>query len=207
MVGDSKGERLVAFWCFLVSYHPSEKGIWDFHSSHATELPRKNFSSATMNHGGIVNLASLWGEERTYCSTTGVVANIGTPLEMNMTFFPGPEIHCLYKKTRRVILHGQVSARKFWHGMMEWPYGRSTFNLPSKWSFWECGRPCCTSFTWWGCFWRIWKSMQPTRTGEFLRDNLTLPKWFFQDDFTIDIGVILNTGTANDHDAVGDTSI
>lgn len=49
--------------------------------------------------------------------------------------------------------------------------------------------------------------MQPTRTGEFLRDNLTLPKCFFQDDFTIDIGVILNTGTANDHDAVGDTSI
>lgn len=45
-----------------MSYHPSEKGIWDFHSSHATELPRKNFSSATMNHGAIVNLASLWGE-------------------------------------------------------------------------------------------------------------------------------------------------
>lgn len=30
MVGDSKGERLVAFSCFLVSFHPSEKGIWTF---------------------------------------------------------------------------------------------------------------------------------------------------------------------------------
>ena len=33
-----------------------------------------------------------------------------------------------------------------------------------------------------------------------------LPKWFFEDDFPIDIVVIPNSGTANDHNTVGDTS-
>ena len=34
-----------------------------------------------------------------------------------------------------------------------------------------------------------------------------LPKWLFEDAFPIDIVVIPNSGTANDHDTVGDTSI